>query len=213
MPYVQVTAVTMRHDPIYVDVFNAHSEHLALGGIPRMGGIYRRVREVVPTVTAINLPVSGLARNHLYMSMKKRIEGEPKVAACAALTVDTLLKHIFIVDDDIDVFDEAQVLWCLATRFQADRDLTVMPNFLGGHLNPVTYGYHREEKGPMETKLIFDCTKPAPPVKFPPRCRVPESALAAVQPDQFLRDYAPGMQLTNGAVNVGTRGAQPLQPV
>jgi hypothetical protein len=42
---------------------------------------------------------------------------------------------------------------------------------------------------------------------------VPESALAAVQPDQFLRDYAPGMQLTNGAVNVGTRGAQPLQPV
>ena len=44
----------------------------------------------------------------------------------------------------------------MATRFQADRDLTIMPNFLGGHLNPVTYGYHREEKGPMETKLIFD---------------------------------------------------------
>ena len=203
MPYVQVTAVTMRHDPIYVDVFNAHAEHTCLGGIPRMGGIYRRVREVVPTVTAVNLPVSGLGRNHLYMSMKKRIEGEPKVAACAALTVDTLLKHIFIVDDDIDVFNEQDVLWCLATRFQADRDLTIMPNFLGGHLNPVTYGYHREEKGPMETKLIFDCTKPAPPVTFPPKCKVPEDALAAVNPEDFLQDYQADMPLTNGRIPVG----------
>ena len=42
-----------------------------------------------------------------------------------------------------------------------DRDLIIMPNFLGGHLNPVTYGFHREEKGPMETKLIIDCTRPA----------------------------------------------------
>ncbi len=209
MPYVQVTAVTMRRDPIYVDVFNAHAEHACLGGLPRMGSIHRRVREVMPTVTAINLPVSGLARNHLYMSMKKRVEGEPKVAACAALTVDTLLKHIFVVDDDIDVFNEADVLWCLATRFQADRDLTVMPNFLGGHLNPVTYGYHREEKGPMETKLIFDCTKPAPPVKFPPKCKVPDAALAAARPAELLKDYRPGAPLGNGLIQVPTREVAP----
>ena len=200
MPYLQVRTVTMRRDPIYVDVFNANDEHSCLGGLPRMGSIHRRVREVMPTVKAINLPISGLARNHLYMSMKKRVEGEPKVAACAALTVDTLLKHIFVVDDDIDVFDEAQVLWCLATRFQADRDLTVMPNFLGGHLNPVTYGYHREEKGPMETKLIFDCTMPAPPVKFPPRCKVPDAAVAAARPDEVLLDYRPGTPVGNGPI-------------
>ena len=87
-------------------------------------------------------------RSTLFMSMKKRVDGEPKIAASAAFAVDPILKHIFIVDDDIDVFDNDQVLWAMTTRFQADRDLIVMPNFLGGHLNPVTYGYHREEKGP-----------------------------------------------------------------
>ena len=42
MPWLQVTAVTMRKQPIYVDVFNAHKEHLVLGALPRMGRILRR---------------------------------------------------------------------------------------------------------------------------------------------------------------------------
>ena len=188
MPWVKVTAVTMRRDPIYVDVFNAHTEHSMLGALPRMGSIYRRVREVMPTVTAVNLPLSGMGRSHLYMSMKKRVEGEPKIAAAGAFAVDPLLKHIFIVDEDIDVFNEVETLWCLATRFQADRDLVIMPNFLGGHLNPVTYSYRREEKGPMETKLIFDCTKPVPPETFPPMCEVPKEVVEAVD-TAVLKDY------------------------
>jgi 2,5-furandicarboxylate decarboxylase 1 len=185
----------MRAKPIYVDVFNAHTEHSMLGGLPRMGSIFRRVKEAMPTVTAINLPLSGMARSHLYISMKKKVDGEPKIAASAAFAVDPLLKHIFVVDDDIDVFDEVATLWCLATRFQADRDLVIMPNFLGGHLNPVTYGFHREEKGPMETKLIFDCTRPAPPATFPPMCHVPADVVERVQPDQVLEDYQPGTPL------------------
>ena len=56
-PYIQVTAVTTRRDPIYVDVFNSHDEHLVLGAVPRMGSIYRRVKAVVPSVTAVNLPL------------------------------------------------------------------------------------------------------------------------------------------------------------
>jgi 2,5-furandicarboxylate decarboxylase 1 len=186
-PYIQVTALTMRRDAIFVDVFNAATEHSMLGGLPRMGSIYRRVKEAVPSVRAVNLPLSGMARSHLYISMKKATEGEPKIAACAALAVDPLLKHIFVVDDDVDVFNEVDTLWSLATRFQADRDLTVMPSFLGGHLNPVTYGYHREEKGPLETKLIFDCTKPAG-VDFPTMCRVPPDVVARMDPAEYLEE-------------------------
>lgn len=199
MPWVKVTAVTMRRQPIYVDVFNAHHEHLVLGALPRMGSIYRRVRESMPTVTAVNLPLMGI-RSTLFIAMKKKVDGEPKIAASAAFAVDPILKHIFIVDDDIDVFDNDQVMWAFTTRFQADRDLIVMPNFLGGHLNPVTYGYHREEKGPMETKMILDCTRPAPPATFPPRAQVPPDVVARVKPDDVLRDYQPGMSLTNGPV-------------
>ena len=196
MPWVQVTAITMRHDPIYVDVFNAHSEHLVLGALPRMGSIYRRVREAMPTVNAVNLPLYGI-RSALFISMKKKVDGEPKIAACAAFAVDPILKHVWVVDEDIDVFNQDQVLWAMTTRFQADRDLVIMPNFLGGHLNPVTYGFHREEKGPMETKLIFDCTLPAPPEHFPQKCRVPPEVVERVQPNQVLRDYQPGAKLTN----------------
>jgi 2,5-furandicarboxylate decarboxylase 1 len=195
MPWVQITAVTTRRDPIYVDVFNAHREHLVLGALPRMGSMFRRVREVMPTVTALNLPLSGI-RSMAFISMKKKVEGEPKLAACAAFTVDPILKHVFVVDDDIDVFNDDQVMWALTTRFQADRDLTIMPNFLGGHLNPVTYGWHREEKGPQETKLILDCTKPAPPITFPPRTRVPPDVVERVEPEKLLQDYEPGMKLS-----------------
>jgi 2,5-furandicarboxylate decarboxylase 1 len=191
MPWLKITAVTMRTNPIYVDVFNAHDEHLVLGALPRMGSIFRRVRESMPTVTAVNLPLMGI-RSALFMAMKKRVDGEPKIAASAAFAVDPILKHIWIVDDDIDVFDNDQVLWAMTTRFQADRDLIVMPNFLGGHLNPVTYGYHREEKGPMETKMILDCTKPAPPATFPPKCEVPKDVVARVEPDKVLKDLEPG---------------------
>ena len=162
-----------------------------LGALPRMGSIYRRVKDVMPTVTAVNLPLSGHRRSHLYISMKKRVDGEPKIAASAAFAVDPLLKHIFIVDEDIDVYDEVATLWCMATRFQADRDLTIMPNFLGGHFNPSTYGYHREEKGPMETKLILDCTKPAPPEKFPDVCRVPPDVVAATTVSDWISDGTP----------------------
>jgi 2,5-furandicarboxylate decarboxylase 1 len=194
MPWLQVTAVTMRKQPIYVDVFNAHKEHLVLGALPRMGGILRRVRDSIPTVTAVNLPLMGI-RSTLFISMKKKVDGEPKIAASAAFSVDPILKHIFIVDDDIDVYDNDQVLWAMPTRFQADRDLIIMPNFLGGHLNPVTYGFHREEKGPMETKLIIDCTRPAPPATFPPACRVPPDVVARVNPGGVLKDWKPGANL------------------
>ena len=199
MPWLQVTAVTMRKQPIYVDVFNAHREHLVLGALPRMGGIYRRVRESIPTVTAVNLPLMGI-RSTLFIAMKKKVDGEPKIAACAAFAVDPILKHIYIVDDDIDVFDNDQVLWAMTTRFQADRDLIIMPNFLGGHLNPVTYGFHREEKGPMETKLIIDCTRPAPPATFPPACRVPPDVIERVNPAGVVKDWKPGANLVNAPI-------------
>jgi 2,5-furandicarboxylate decarboxylase 1 len=195
MPWLQINAVTMRRDPIFVDVFNAHDEHLVLGALPRMGSIYRRVREAMPTVTAVNLPLMGI-RSSLFIAMKKRVDGEPKIAASAAFAVDPILKHIWIVDDDVDVFDNDQVLWAMTTRFQADRDLIIMPNFLGGHLNPVTYGFHREEKGPMETKMILDCTKPAPPATFPPRCQVPADVVERVEPDKVLKDFEPGQSFS-----------------
>ena len=96
-----------------------------------------------------------------------------------------------MVDDDIDVFNETQVLWALAMRFQADRDLVIIPNIIGSHLNPTAYGHNRMEKGPMETKLIFDATKPLPPYEFPQEAKAPEEVLKRVDLARDTRAYDP----------------------
>jgi 2,5-furandicarboxylate decarboxylase 1 len=49
----------------------------------------------------------------------------------------------------------------------------------------------------METKMILDCTKPAPPATFPPACRVPPDVVERVQPSDVLLDYQPGGSLVN----------------
>lgn len=188
-PVIEVTAITMRRDAICQDLLNAHAEHHLLGALPRMGSIYRQVKSVVPHMKAVNLPLSGTGRVFCYISIKKRAEGEPKQAAFAALTTEPNIKHVIIVDEDIDVFDENDVQWAVATRFEADRDLIIMPNCMGGHLNPTSYDYERMEKGPMQTKLIMDATKPLPPVKFPVVARVPEEVVSKINLDDYVKPF------------------------
>lgn len=172
-PWITPTALYMRKDAIFQSMVAGHNEHTVLGALPRMGSILRRVRGVVPSVKAVNLPISGCARVHLYLSLKKGADGEPKRAALVALSLEPQIKHIVCVDDDINVFNEEEVLWALATRFQADKDMVMMQNVLGSNVNPSAYDYSRTKSGTMETKLIFDATKPLPPAEFPPRAAAP----------------------------------------
>ena len=188
-PVIHVTAITMRRRPIYETIFSAHAEHHVCGAIPRLGSIYRRVKEVVPTVEAVNLPISGCSRAYCYISIKKRADGEPQQAAMAALTAETDVKHVIVVDDDIDVFNETDVLWAMATRFQADRDMIIMPNSFGAHLNPSAYSRTPGEPGHLETKLIIDATKPLPPAKFPEVARVPRDLVARIDLEEYLRPF------------------------
>ncbi|HEY2988809.1 MAG TPA: UbiD family decarboxylase [Candidatus Binatia bacterium] len=190
-PYIEVTAITMRKNPVYQSIHSAHFEHNIIGAAPRLGSLFRRIQEAVPSLTGVNMPMSGAARAHCYISLKKRAEGEPKQAALAALVTDPSIKHVIVVDDDIDVFNETQVLWALAMRFQADRDLVTISNIIGSHLNPTAYGHNRMEKGPMETKLIFDATKPLPPYDFPKEAQAPDAVLKRVDLARDTRAYDP----------------------
>ena len=190
-PFMEVTAITMRKRPIFQTLFNSHAEHHIIGAVPRIGSLYKRIRESVPSVTAVNLPLSAMGRSHVYISLKKRAEGEPKQAAMAAFVTESTIKHAIVVDDDINVFNENEVLWALAMRFQADRDLVMIPHTLGSHLNPTAYGYNRLEKGTMETKLIFDATKPLPPFEFPALAKAPQDMVDKVDL-QKIRAYKAG---------------------
>jgi UbiD family decarboxylase len=101
--------------------------------------------------------------------MKVTAEGQAKNAALAAFGDDLALKLVVVVDDDVDVTRDADVLWAVATRMQADRDLSVIPNAMGAILDPST-------RDGTTAKVVIDATRPlgAP---FAKRHTLPHDAL------------------------------------
>jgi len=125
--------------------------------------------------------VSGNCRFHAYVSIAKRTPGQAKNAICAAFAADMLLKHVIIVDDDIDVFDEEQVLWAVSNRFQADRGLVVISNAQGSELDPSA------GPGGVNAKMGLDATKPLS--GFAPELRVPDEIMKKMTLEDFLPNF------------------------
>ena len=111
-------------------------DHILPLGVLREAEIRNALRRVMPGVTAVHVPTSGGASFTAYVSIKQTRPGEAKHAIPVVLGVDHYLKLVVVVDDDIDVFDESDVLWAIATRMQADRDLVVIEGSLGAILDP-----------------------------------------------------------------------------
>ena len=179
-----VTAITMRSDAIYHDLDPAHREHNLCGALTLESTVYDSVKRMVPTVTAVYLPTSGSCTFTVYVAIKKRVPGEGKAAGLAAIAANPNVKMAIVVDDDIDIYDEQQVLWAIATYFEADTGLAVIPGVLGSHLNPSAYGEVRTERGPMNTKMVIDATRPAT-LPIAERIRPPREAWERIR----LADY------------------------
>jgi len=179
---IEVTAVTHRKDYIFQDIHAGYTEHRLMGAVPREAALLKAVRNTVPTVKDVCMPVSGNCRFHAYISIAKRTPAQAKNAICAAIASDMLLKHVVVVDDDIDVFDEEAVLWAIANRFQADRDLVVIANAQGSELDP-TAG-----PGGVNAKMGIDATKPL--TGFPPLLRVPDEVMNRICLEDFLPQFA-----------------------
>src|SRR5699024_4337047 len=99
------------------------------------------------------LPLSGMNRFHAYLQLKNPKPGEAREAIMVALTTDSRLKHVFVFDDDINIFNETECLFALATRTQWDRDVMTFPNTRSIEIDPY-------ETGLLNTKGGIDCTIP-----------------------------------------------------
>ena len=179
---IEVTAITHRSNYIFQDVHAGYTEHKLMGAVPREAALIKAVRLTVPTVKNVCMPVSGNCRFHAYVSIAKRTPGQAKNAICAAFASDMLLKHVVLVDDDIDVFDEEQVLWAVSNRFQADRGLVVIPNAQGSELDPSA------GPGGVNAKMGLDATKPL--TGFAPELRVPEEVMKKIRLEDFLPKFS-----------------------
>jgi 2,5-furandicarboxylate decarboxylase 1 len=149
---LHVTAITHRRDMIFHDIIpGAASEHLNLSKVSRVPQFFSTLKKTLSNVVAMNYPDSG-THFHCYLSMRKMMDGQPRQAMALLFGLDHYLKLIIVVDEDIDVFDEKQVLWALATRFQADRDIICIPDAPGNLLDPSSHGG-------ISAKLGLDATR------------------------------------------------------
>ncbi len=149
----RVRSIAMRKDAIFYSIVPAGFDHLLMGALPREAALLRDLQKAVPSVKDVTLPLSGSGRYHCVIQLEKRYEGEAKSALMAALAAHYDVKHAIAVDHDIDIHDPAQVDWALATRFQADRDLFVVPGAWGSRLDP-------SAKNGVTAKMGMDATVP-----------------------------------------------------
>jgi len=132
-PNVRVKAVLMRRDAMYY-ALHMPWENTWLAAPTRYQAIRRALRTAGVQVKDINVTLGGRAFWHAVISIRKQA-GEGKNALLAALSVMDL-KHVVVVDDDIDVFDPTEVEWAIATRVQADRDVMIISDARSKPLDP-----------------------------------------------------------------------------
>lgn len=177
---IEIDAVTTRREPLFHTIVGGGLEHLILGGIPREATILNTMQGMFPSVKNVHLAPGGTCRYHLYVQMAPRQPGEAKNVIMAAFAAHYDIKHVVVVNEDVDIYNAEMVEWAVATRFQADRDLVVLGGTQGSKLDPSTdEGYG--------AKMGMDATVPldAPEFRFK-RISVPGEAeidLAAVLDD------------------------------
>ncbi len=172
---VRYHAVTMREGALFHDISVAQVDHLLLSTIPMEANLYRAVRAMVPSVTAVRVP----APYSCYVAIEQRVSGQAKNAILAVLGADMYIKRVVVVDHDVNIFDDREVAWALGTRCQADRDITVISNTRGSDLDPST------DSDGHTAKWGIDATAKPSLAAYTPRNRIPRDVLEGIDLDKL----------------------------
>ena len=131
VPVIKVKAVTHRKNPIMQTVIGPSEEHVSMAGIPTEASILQMVERAMPgRLLNVYAHSSGGGKYMAVMQFKKSQpsdEGRQRQAAILAFAAFSELKHVFLVDEDVDIFDSNDVLWAMNTRFQGDIDTIFIP--------------------------------------------------------------------------------------
>lgn len=161
---LEVSAITMRRNAIFVDIIPGNSaEHLGLGRVAKEAWLQKRMSEALPFFMDFHYPSSG-THFHCFIRIDKTAEGQAQQAAQLLVGLDHYVKLVIVVDKDIDPADEDAVMWAMATRMQADRDINILTHTICNRLDPSS------DDG-LGAKMLIDATRPkdfsAEPVRLP----------------------------------------------
>ena len=133
---IEVCTVMQRKDAVWLDVVGGNShEHLNLGRVPREAEMTAKLKDRFGSVAAVHYPRSG-THFHCYVAVDQRRPGEARQVLLGLLGWDPYLKTAVAVDPDVDITNDSEVLWALATHFQPDRDMIVIDGLPGSALDP-----------------------------------------------------------------------------
>jgi 2,5-furandicarboxylate decarboxylase 1 len=134
-PVLEIDCITRRRAPIYHALLPGGLEHKLLMGLPREPTIFQAVADVADC-RAVSITPGGMSWLHAVIQIAKSGPDDGRKAIEAAFRGHGSLKHVVVVDEDVDPFDPAAVEWAIATRFQADRDLVVLDDQPSSSLDP-----------------------------------------------------------------------------
>lgn len=158
-PVFHVTAITRRRDALFQTStiggkYLANTDTAQLGTLRTETTVRKALDTAVREVVAVCATPSSGGSFNVRVSLRQRVPGEARNAIAAVFGCFVNVKHVFVVDDDVDVFSDQQMDWALATRFQADRDLVVETGFRAMPLDPSLQGSR------TGAKAGFDLTWP-----------------------------------------------------
>ncbi len=163
---LRVKAVTHRRNPILQTCIGPSDEHLNMAGIPTEASILGLIDKAMPgKLKNVYAHRSGCGKYMAVLQFAKTVptdEGRQRQAALLAFAAFPELKHVILVDEDVDPFDSDDVLWAMNTRFQGDRDIVTIPGVRCHPLDPSAdpaYDPSILDRG-ISCKTIFDCTVP-----------------------------------------------------
>lgn len=189
LPVIKVKAVTTRRNPIMQTCIGPSEEHVSMAGIPTEASILSMLEKAYPgKVKNVYCASSGGGKYIAVIQFVKSVpsdEGRQRQAALLAFSAFAELKHVFLVDEDVDCFDMKDVMWAMTTRFQADLDMIPIPGVQCHPLDPSNnpaYAPSIRARG-VACKAIFDCTVP-----FDQKDRFERAKFMDVDPAHWLPD-------------------------
>jgi UbiD family decarboxylase len=132
---IEFTGMYTKPDFIYHGILPGGDEHKMLMGAPYEPKIYKAVAGVTEVQNVV-LTKGGCGYLHAVIQIKKSTQGDAKNAIMAAFAAHTSLKHVVVVDEDIDPMDPHDVEYAIATRVSGDRDIMVITGVRGSSLDP-----------------------------------------------------------------------------
>jgi len=148
--------VKMRKDAYFHSVVSGMSrDHILISCITREGELLNALRKNLPNVKAVHVPHKTCGAFMAIVSMKKISDGEPKMAMLNALGTELYTKYVIVVDEDVDIHDMDDVMWAIATRVRAEKDIMMMPGVKSAIIDPTS-----DPATFTVTKMGIDATAP-----------------------------------------------------